>query len=150
MEMIQDGIAEGLMETVRRDHREQGVPVIGREQPAKKFGAIDMPDLFDIAAQQQEELIRIDIHVPKNVIQFSAYIHEVGVRSLKLAFCGGGGTLSLKVEWCCRDFGQELFDPFIRNRLNDKIHFFRIVHILKVTELFPKEFLVVISAENVF
>ena len=56
----------------------------------------------------------------------------------------------LKAKWCCCDIGQELFDLFIRNRLNDKVHFFRIVHILKVTELFPEEFLVVIGVENVF
>jgi hypothetical protein len=31
MEMIQNGLAEGLPETIRRDQREKGVPVIGRE-----------------------------------------------------------------------------------------------------------------------
>jgi len=58
-------------------------------------------------------------------------------------------NLSLS-KWCCCDIGQELFDLFIRNRLNDKVHFFRIVYILKVTELFPEELLVVIGAEEVF
>jgi hypothetical protein len=51
---------------------------------------------------------------------------------------------------CCCDIGQELFDLFIRNRLSDKVHFFRIVYILKITELFPEELLVVIGAEKVF
>jgi len=71
---------------------------------------------------------------------------------------GEGGCLSfllaavkrLRDKWCCCYIGQELFDLFIRNRLIDKVHFFRIVHILKVTELFPEEFLIVIGAENVF
>ena len=63
MEMIQNGIAEGLMETIRRDHCEQGVPVIGCEQSAKEVDAINMPDLLDIAAQEP----RAEVPDPKKV-----------------------------------------------------------------------------------
>ena len=75
MEMIQNGIAEGLMETIRRDHCEQGVPVIGCEQSAKEVDAINMPDLLDITAQEPEEPIRIDIRIPENISQFGSYVH---------------------------------------------------------------------------
>lgn len=73
--------------------------------------------------------------------------HVLHFSVLRLPFAG---RRWLKAKRCRCDIGQELFDLFIRNRLNDKVHFFRIVHILKVTELFPEEFLVVIGAEKVF
>jgi hypothetical protein len=75
MEMVQYSIAEGLVETIRRDHCEQRVPVIGCEQSAKEAGTIDMPDLLYIAAQEPKELIRIDSRIPENRSQFGCYVH---------------------------------------------------------------------------
>ena len=73
MEMIQNGLAEGLPETIRRDQREKGVPIIGREQPAKEVGTVNMPDFLDIAAEKSGELIRIYIRIPAYCCQF--FIH---------------------------------------------------------------------------
>jgi hypothetical protein len=64
MKMIQNGIAEGLPETIRRDQREKGVPVIGRQQPTKEVGTVNMPDFFDIAAEKSGELLRIHVRIP--------------------------------------------------------------------------------------
>jgi len=75
MKMIQNGIAEGLVQTIRRDHSEQGVPVIGREQSPKQVCAINMPDSLYITVQKQEESIGIDIHIPENISQFVIYVH---------------------------------------------------------------------------
>ncbi|MHB8908677.1 MAG: hypothetical protein ACYDAA_07340 [Syntrophales bacterium] len=84
MEMIQNGIAEGLMETIRRDHCEQGVPVIGCEQSAKEVGAINMPDLLDITAQEPQEQIRIDIRIPEGISQFGSYVSDQFIQLLSL------------------------------------------------------------------
>ena len=73
MEMIQNGLAEGLPETIRRDQREKGVPVIGRQQPAKEVGTVNMPDFLDIAAEKSGELIRTCIRIPAYCCQF--FIH---------------------------------------------------------------------------
>jgi len=84
MEMIQNGIAEGLRETIRGDHCEQGVPVIGGEQSAKEVNAINVPDHLDIAAQEPEELIRIDIRIPENISQFGSYVSDQFIQILSL------------------------------------------------------------------
>ena len=73
MKMIQNGLAEGLPETIRRDQREKGVPVIGREQPTKEVGTVNMPNFLDIAAEKSGELIRIYIRIPAYCCQF--FIH---------------------------------------------------------------------------
>ena len=73
MKLIQNGLAEGLPETIRRNQREQGVPVIGREQPAKEVGTVNMPDFLDVAAEKSGELIRIYIRIPVYCCQF--FIH---------------------------------------------------------------------------
>jgi hypothetical protein len=73
MEMIQNGLAEGLLETIRRDQREKGVPVIGLEQPTKEVGTVNMPGFLDIAAEKSGELIRIYIRIPVYCRQF--FIH---------------------------------------------------------------------------
>ncbi len=70
MEMIQNGVTEGFLETIRRDDCEQGIPVIACEKPAKEVDAIDMPDLLDIPTQERQEPFRIDIGIPENVRQF--------------------------------------------------------------------------------
>jgi hypothetical protein len=84
MEVIQNGIAEGLMETIRRNYCEQGVPVIGCEQSAKEVDAINMPDLLDITAQEPEEQIRTDIRIPENVSQFGSYVSDQFIQLLSL------------------------------------------------------------------
>ena len=53
METIQNGIAEGFMEPIRRNHCEQGIPVIGCKKATKEVGAINVADLFDIAVQEK-------------------------------------------------------------------------------------------------
>ena len=73
MEMIQNGLAEGLPEMIRRDQREKGVPVIGREQPTKEVSTVNMPNFLDIAAEKLGELIRIYIRIPAYCCQF--FIH---------------------------------------------------------------------------
>lgn len=73
MEMIQNGLAEGLPEMIRRDQREKGVPVIGREQPTKEVSTVNMPNFLDIAAEKSGELIRIYIRIPVYCCQF--FIH---------------------------------------------------------------------------
>jgi len=73
MEMIQNGLAEGLPEMIRRDQREKGVPVIGREQPTKEVSTVNMPNFLDIAAEKSGELIRIYIRIPEYCCQF--FIH---------------------------------------------------------------------------
>ena len=73
MKMIQNGLAEGLPETIRRDQRKKGVPVIGREQPTKEVGTVNMPNFLDIAAEKSGELIRIYIRIPAYCCQF--FIH---------------------------------------------------------------------------
>lgn len=70
MEMIQNGLAEGLPETIRGDQREKGIPVIGHEQPTKEVGTVNMPDLLDIAAEKPGELSRIYIRIPEYCCQF--------------------------------------------------------------------------------
>jgi hypothetical protein len=64
MEMIQNGLAEGLPETIRRDQREKGVPVIGRKQSTKEVRTVNMTDFLDVAAEKSGELIRIYIRIP--------------------------------------------------------------------------------------
>lgn len=73
MDMIQNGLAEGLLKTIRRDQRKKGVPVIGRQQPTKEVGTVNMPDFLDIAAEKSRELIRIYIRIPAYCRQF--FIH---------------------------------------------------------------------------
>ncbi len=73
MEMVQNGLAEGLLEMIRRDQREKGVPVIGLEQPTKEIGTVNMPGFLDIAAQKSGELIRIYTRIPVYCRQF--FIH---------------------------------------------------------------------------
>ena len=73
MEMIQNGIAEGLPETIRRDQREKGVPVIGREQPTKEIDTVNMPNFLDIAVEKSGELSRIYVRIPAYCRQF--FIH---------------------------------------------------------------------------
>ncbi len=87
METIQNGIAEGFLEAIRRDHCEQGVPVIGHQQPAKEVGAIKMPDILDIAVQEPKEPIRMDIHIPENIRQLPGYVHfgDFGGQVLKIS-----------------------------------------------------------------
>ena len=53
------------METIRRDHCEQGIPVIGCKKASKEVGAIDVADLLDIAVQKPQEPIRMDIRIPE-------------------------------------------------------------------------------------
>lgn len=79
MEMIKYGIAESLGETIRRDHGQQGVPVIGSEQSAKEVDAIDMPDLLDIAAQESKQQIGIDIRIPENIRKLGGDVHFQGL-----------------------------------------------------------------------
>ena len=73
MEMIQNGIAEGLPETIRRDQREKGVPVIGRKQPTKEIDTVNMPNFLDIAVEKSGELSRIYVRIPAYCRQF--FIH---------------------------------------------------------------------------
>lgn len=70
MKMIQNGLAEGLPEAIRRDQREKGVPVIGRQQPTKEVGTVNMTDFLDIAAEKSGEVIRIYIRIPEYCRQF--------------------------------------------------------------------------------
>ena len=44
--------------------------------------------------------------------------------------------VSLYLKGRCCNISEELLDLFIRDRLNDKIYFFRWIHMLKVTEMF--------------
>jgi hypothetical protein len=73
MEMIQNSLAEGLPEAIRRDQRQKGVPVIGRKQPTKEVGTVNMPDFLDLATKKSGELIRIYIRIPVYCCQF--FIH---------------------------------------------------------------------------
>ena len=69
MEMIQNDIAEGLPQAIRRNQREEGVPVIGRKQPTKEVGTVNMSGFLDITAEEPVELLRIHIRIPVNVGQ---------------------------------------------------------------------------------
>ena len=81
MEMIQNGLAKGLPETIRRDQREEGVPVIGCEQPAKEVGTVNMPSFLNTAAEELEELIRIYIRIPAYCCQFFIHVSSRGDNS---------------------------------------------------------------------
>ena len=43
------------METIRRDHCEQGIPVIGCKKASKEVGAVNVADLLDIAVQEPQD-----------------------------------------------------------------------------------------------
>jgi hypothetical protein len=85
MEMIQNVIAEGLPETIRRNQREKGVPVIGREQPTKEIGTVNMPNSLDIATEKSGDLSRIYIRIPAYCCQFFIHLRNFDalVKSLK-------------------------------------------------------------------
>ena len=74
-ETIQNGIAEVFVETIRRDHCEQGIPVIGCKKASREVGAIDLADLLDIAVQKPQEPIGLDIRIPENAHQFGIYVY---------------------------------------------------------------------------
>ena len=68
------------METIPRDHCEQGIPVIGCKKASKEVGAVNVADLLDIAVQEPQKPIRMDIHIPEYAYQLGSYVRFVKIQ----------------------------------------------------------------------